>query len=151
MLNREGMKNKTDITGMLARAGIRPTPVRILILRTLVDAARPLSAQEIETRLETVDRSSITRALTLFTEEHLVHVISDGTSSMKYEPCHSHCHDRLHTDEHVHFHCRMCGSTECLADTPIPTPPLPTGYRAENATFVISGLCPTCATRYNED
>lgn len=133
-----------DIIEMLARAGVRPSPVRTLIIKELLEADRPLSAMELEERLDTVDRSSITRSLTIFAEERLVHIISDGSGSMKYELCKSCTHDSGHSDEHVHFHCRVCGQTVCLQNAPIQVPTLPQGYEPEFTTFVITGLCPKC-------
>ena len=130
---------------MLEEAGIRPSPARALTLKALAMAARPLSAQEIEERLETVDRSSISRTLAVFTDSHLVHAISDGSGSMKYEICNDSHTEGRHNDEHAHFHCRRCGKTLCLSGISAPVPELPEGYQAENATFVISGLCPDCS------
>ena len=136
-------KENVNITNMLVHAGIKPTPVRLLVLKTLMSSARPMSSQEIESELETVDRSSITRALALFTEEHLLHVIADGSDSTKYEICHDADHSE-HKDEHAHFHCRHCGETICLTSSSINIPPLPDGYCPESVSFVITGLCPKC-------
>lgn len=140
------------MTRILAEAGIRPSPARILILRVLAEARRPLSSLEIETLLETVDRSSITRTLALFAEEQVVHLIPDGSGSMKYEMCHdparhSMCHDAVHSDEHAHFHCRVCGVTTCLDSVHVAQPELPAGYRADSVSYIITGVCPSCYAR----
>lgn len=132
---------------MLERAGIRPSPARTLTLKILAESGAPLSALDIEQCLETVDRSSITRTLALFTDSHLVHVISDGSGSMKYEICSDCLSDARHSDEHAHFHCRVCGKTVCLTRFALRFPELPEGYVAENATFVITGLCPDCSRK----
>lgn len=126
--------------------GIRTTPVRELIFRAIDGASAPVSSLEIEQILETVDRSSITRTLSLFAEKGLVHLIDDGSGSTKYEACPSpHHHDS--SDMHVHFHCRSCGKTVCLPDTPIPAVALPEGYIADSATYLVTGLCPACARK----
>lgn len=139
------IENSDKIESLLAGAGIRISPVRVLILKALMASERPLSSQDIETKLETVDRSSISRALSVFSDSHLVHVISDGSGSMKYEICRDSDSDYGHADEHAHFHCRNCGETVCLPATSVPIPVLPEGFHAESTTYVIAGLCPKCA------
>ncbi|MDE6804880.1 MAG: transcriptional repressor, partial [Muribaculaceae bacterium] len=62
----------TDLVNILTEAGIKPTSNRLLVLRTLLDAPSPLSLIELETELETVERSSILRVLTLFLDRNLV-------------------------------------------------------------------------------
>lgn len=126
--------------------GIRTTPVRELIFRAIEGASAPVSSLEIEQILETVDRSSITRTLSLFAEKGLVHLIDDGTGSTKYEACPSPNHHHT-SDMHVHFHCRSCGKTICLPDTAIPAVDLPEGFAADSATYLVTGLCPTCARK----
>ena len=139
-------KLEEELIARLTRAGIRVSPVRLLVLKTLMSSDRPLSSLDIETGLETVDRSSITRTLSVFTEAHIVHVISDGSGSMKYEVCADMGtgDGQFHSDGHAHFHCRSCGETVCLPSASVPEPELPEGFRAENATYVITGLCPSC-------
>ena len=128
----------------LLDCGIRPTPVRLLVAKVLSEAKGPLSSLQIETELDTVDRSSITRTLSLFTSSRLVHLIEDGTGSAKYEICPSAC-GHSSGDEHVHFHCRKCGRTICLSATSVPSVQLPAGYTAEDARYLITGLCPACS------
>ena len=67
--------------------GIRPTANRILILKALLQAGRPLSQTEIETALESVDKSIISRTLGTFREHHLLHTLS-GEDFVRYEVCH---------------------------------------------------------------
>lgn len=143
-----------DIDRMLQEADIRPTAVRILVAALLARAQRPLSTLEIEHELDTVDRSSITRALSLLHDHGLVHAIDDGSGSTRYELCRNHADEDsesicrgegIHRDLHAHFHCRQCGLTECLRDADIHIPPLPDGYRAETASFVITGICAACS------
>lgn len=131
---------------MLEKAGIRPSPARILTIRVLLDASRPLSALEIERQLDTVDRSSISRTLSTLAEEHLIHQISDGSGSMRYELCADSSSD-IHNDQHAHFHCRQCGQTICLKQISIPNINIPDGYLIETASLVITGLCDNCNRR----
>lgn len=128
--------------------GVRPTAVRNLILSVLDNAEHPVSGLDIETRLDTVDRSSITRALALFTEKGLVHVIDDGSGSAKYEICRAaHTCPDMHEDLHAHFHCSRCGKTYCLPSAPIPAIDLPDGFAPSTATYIITGTCPSCSKK----
>lgn len=137
--------DKQDIERLLSDAGLRPSPVRVLIIGLMDKNHYPVSSLEIETRLETVDRSSISRSLALFAKNGIVHVVDDGSGSLKYELCRStdsHGHD---DDNHPHFHCVECGTTVCLDEDSVPSVRVPDGYVAESVNYVIRGLCPTCA------
>lgn len=123
--------------------GVRPSPVRNLVLRTLDNATSPLSAHDIENELQTVDRSSITRTIAIFLNAGLIHAIPDGTAAVKYESCHSDNRHK-HDDEHPHFHCEICGRTICLAESHIPQIGLPDGFTALKSNFVIFGICDQC-------
>ena len=96
--------SKQDTVELLAFHGVKPTANRILVASELEAAGRPLSLSELEAKIKTIDKSGIFRALTLFREHHLVHVIEDGGDGVRYELCHS--HDEEHDDDiHVHFYC----------------------------------------------
>ena len=136
------MKNEE----LLQVAGIKPTPARIMIIKAMSSADPPLSMAEIGDRLETVDKSVISRTLALFKSRDLIHVIQDGSDSVRYELCLSCSHDAaLDDDLHVHFHCEVCGKTFCLKDIPIPVLALPSGFRAHSVNYVINGICPDCS------
>lgn len=128
---------------MLLEHGIRPTANRIMLVRTLAEAERPLTMTELENLVDTIDKSNIFRALALFREQHLVHVLQDGADAVRYELCHS--HDEEHdNDVHAHFYCERCGQTYCLNDIPIPMVALPEGYRMSTINYLIKGVCPKC-------
>ncbi len=93
-----GADKNTDI---LIAHGIRPTANRILVVRALLAADRPMSLTELEHKILTLDKSGIFRALTIFRDNHLVHVIEDGGGSVRYELCTSDGEDD--DDLHVHF------------------------------------------------
>ena len=44
-----------------------------------------MSLSELEYKILSIDKSGIFRALTLFREHHLVHVIEDGGDGVRYE------------------------------------------------------------------
>ena len=134
---------REDIIHLLQHHGVRPTANRILIAACLAAEGRPLSLTELETALESVDKSNISRALALFREQHLVHVLEDGSDSVRYELCRS-THDEEDDDAHVHFYCERCRRTFCLENTAIPPVPLPEGYTAESVNYMVKGVCPAC-------
>lgn len=128
---------------LLEHHGVKPTANRLLIARALQDANRPLSLMELETQLETIDKSNVFRALTAFREAHLVHVLEDAGDGVRYELCHS--HDEEHDDDvHVHFYCTRCHKTYCLEDTPVPSVAVPEGFNPESVSYLVKGICPEC-------
>ena len=130
---------------LLTEHDIKPTANRIVVVKTLADAERPLSLSELEYQILSIDKSGVFRALTLFREHHLVHVIEDGGDGVRYELCHSHHGHDDDDDQHVHFYCERCHRTFCLHDMPIPTIILPDGYQLQSINYMAKGLCPDCA------
>lgn len=124
--------------------GVRPTAVRILVFDVLWRSRHPLSMADIEASLQTVDRSSVFRALSVFLEHHLIHGIDDGSGSVKYEVCKGEWNCSVN-DMHVHFFCEECHHTFCFHDIPIPVIPLPAGFLMNGANFVVKGVCPACS------
>ena len=68
----------------LAKRDIKPTAIRLLILKSMMEAGRAVSQLDLETLLDTVDKSTISRTITLFLSHHLIHSIDDGSGSWKY-------------------------------------------------------------------
>ncbi|MBR3744414.1 MAG: transcriptional repressor [Bacteroidales bacterium] len=134
---------ETDIIDLMMHHGVKPTANRILIANAFVKEHRPLSMSEIEVQLESVDKSVISRTLSLFRERHLVHILPDGGDGVRYELCHR-CSDDHDDDAHIHFYCSRCGKTFCLEDIPIPEVTLPQGYQEESVNYMVTGLCPDC-------
>ena len=132
----------SKIKEKLVNRNITPTPVRILVYRKLLESEMPLSLSDLETRLESVDKSSISRTLNLFRNYHLVHSFNDGSGSVKYEICMS--DEAIHDDMHVHFHCEKCGSTFCLNEIKIPEVILPKDFHAKELSYIIKGICAEC-------
>ena len=75
----------------LAKRDIKPTAIRLLILKSMMEAGRAVSQLDLETLLDTVDKSTISRTITLFLSHHLIHSIDDGSGSWKYAVCDDSC------------------------------------------------------------
>ena len=88
----------------LAKRDIKPTAIRLLILKSMMEAGRAVSQLDLETLLDTVDKSTISRTITLFLSHHLIHSIDDGSGSWKYAVCDDSCNCVL-KDLHSHFYC----------------------------------------------
>ena len=136
--------DKKDFDTLLSLHHIKPTANRLLVMQALEAARRPMSLSELEQRIGSVDKSNVFRALTLFRENHLVHVIEDGGDGVRYELCHSH-HDDVDDDLHVHFYCEQCHRTFCLEQTPIPPVSVPSGFIMNSVNYMVKGICPACA------
>lgn len=125
----------------LEQHGIKPTAVRILVWEYASGHSETFSLADMEHLMPHTDRSSIFRALKLFTEHHLLHAIDDGSGQQKYCVCR--CEGKGHLN-HVHFTCTQCGKTYCLEDYTIPLVDLPEGFRMEDAEYIIKGICRNC-------
>ncbi len=136
---------KEKLENILEIKGVKPTSNRILVVRAMLAAARPVSVTELETMLAPMDKSSIFRVLSLFVGHHIVHVIEDGSGTVKYEVCGS---ERCTvSDMHTHFYCEKCHRTYCFKAIQIPEIELPEGFSMSSVNYVVKGVCPECAAR----
>lgn len=127
----------------LQARGIKPTAIRLLIFKAMVHYPQAFSLTDLETILDTVDKSTLFRTITLFHEKLLIHSIDDGSGSMKYSVCSDHCTCSI-GDLHVHFNCTRCHKTYCLESISIPKVKLPEQFLLESVNFVMKGLCAQC-------
>jgi Fur family ferric uptake transcriptional regulator len=132
-----------DCEKRLEERGIRATAIRILILRAMLLQDRAFSLSDLEEQLDTVDKSTLFRTLSLFHEKLLIHSIDDGSGAMKYSVCNRDCLCLLN-DLHVHFYCVYCKKTFCLENIPIPAVKLPARFVLTDENFVLKGYCDKC-------
>lgn len=135
-----------DYIDLLSKRDIQPTAIRILVLRAMLQADRSVSLLDLENILDTVDKSTIFRTLTLFLSHHLIHSIDDGTGSFKYAVCRSDCSCEVN-DLHTHFHCEKCNRTFCFTNIPTPIVNLPKGFSLSSINYVLKGFCPDCGAK----
>lgn len=127
----------------LAEVGIRITAVRLLIWRTIRnEISNAFSLADLQDRLYTVDKSTLFRALTLFSEAGLLHLIDDGSGMQKYCVCHCPNHDHLHG--HIHLTCVKCHKTWCIEDIEIPAVKVPDDFQVTETEYIIKGICKRC-------
>ena len=120
----------------LAKRDIKPTAIRLLILKSMMEAGRAVSQLDLETLLDT-----------LFLSHHLIHSIDDGSGSWKYAVCDNSCNCVLQ-DLHSHFYCEKCHKTFCLEDTHIPVIDLPEGFVLYSINYVLKGVCDECSSQH---
>ena len=72
-----------ELEQKLADRGVKSTAVRLLIFKSMLEYPQAFNLSDLEAALGTVDKLTISRALTLFHEHLLIHSIDDGSGSMK--------------------------------------------------------------------
>ena len=134
------------IIKFLEDSGIKPTPMRMLVLEQLILQQRNLSLTEIEDLLYPADRITIYRTLQTFIKFGLVHSI-DTASGFIYALCSDDCKADLHTDNHPHFQCEVCKQITCTNDFSyhIEIKPNSPQYKLTKVEVTLKGLCPACA------
>lgn len=136
--------NSNDISHFLHERGVKPTPNRILVLRELMHAASPVSLADLEASLGSIDKASIFRVIELFADKELIHVIEDGSRSLKYELCHG-ADRHSAADQHVHFYCEKCRSLFCFDHIVVPRVDIPDSFSVKSVNYMLKGICPKCA------
>ena len=109
----------------LDRRGIKPTAIRLLVIKAMMQAERAVSLLDLETLLDTVD---------------------DGSGSLKYAVCDNSCNCVVQ-DLHSHFYCEKCHRTFCLEGTHIPVIDLPKGFTLHSINYVLKGVCSECTSQ----
>lgn len=140
------MTKEEFLVHKLEHRDIKPTSTRLLILREMLRGDETVSLPDLERWLPTIDKSTISRTLTLFLLHRLVHAVNDGSGALKYAVCDDAC-DCTVEDEHTHFYCTGCHRTFCLTHIHVPVVPLPSGFTLESVNYVLKGLCPNCAEK----
>ncbi len=128
----------------LTDRNIKPTTMRLLVLKALVEVESAISLKDLEAKFDRADKATLFRTLKTFEENKLIHSIDDGTGSTKYALCEEVC-ECAPSDQHVHFHCEKCGETYCLSQTAIPETRIPTGFRPNHVNMVFHGKCANCS------
>lgn len=129
---------------LLEERSIKPTAIRILILKAMFEFNRAFNLSDLEVKLDTVDKSTIFRTIHLFHEHQLTHSFDDGSGSVKYSICSRDCHCSIE-DLHAHFYCNYCKNAFCLENISIPKFELSPIMQVESINLVIKGYCGQCS------
>lgn len=135
---------KHECSSRLEGHGVKPTPNRMLVYCAMKRMQRAVSLGELEDILETIDKSSISRVLSMFQKNHLIHVMEDGNGIAKYELCDSENSCSIN-DMHPHFYCEKCRRVICLKSEHIPVISIGDEYVVNSINYMIKGICPYCA------
>lgn len=123
----------------LQTTGERRTAIRERVLAALVEAKRPLSHQELESRLAPIDRVTLYRVLDWLVAQRIAHRVAGADRIGRFafaDPQHG---------EHAHFACRRCSTVLCLGEVPSLAVSVPRGYRLDAVELTAKGLCARCA------
>jgi Fur family transcriptional regulator, ferric uptake regulator len=130
---------------LLKEFNLRTTPSRASIINLFLKAEFALSHADIERGLgEYSDRVTVYRTLKSFLERGLIHKVLDDSGTLKYALCNDHCSSENHHHDHVHFKCSTCGQTNCIEEVIIPPIGLPKGYKVQEMSLLIQGVCAKC-------
>src|SRR5210317_14680 len=133
-----------ELSKILERNNVKPTAMRILVLRILLNKKLALSLTDLENCFEKSERTTIFRTIKTFVKNGIVHQVDDGTNISKFALCEENCKCDLNTDLHLHFHCSVCNETRCISEQKLPKLSLPNGFIALDANLVIKGVCDYC-------
>ncbi|MFA9392240.1 MAG: Fur family transcriptional regulator [Prolixibacteraceae bacterium] len=135
------MQNKVE--KKLKEKAVRPTAMRTLVLKFLLERGSAVSLTDLEDALDTADKSTLFRTLKTFEQNDLVHTIEDGSGKLKYALCTETCNSD--TDHHhFHFTCQKCGETYCLPKQQMPKLDLPLNFSVLEVSLVLKGICAEC-------
>jgi len=135
----------TDLENILKKNGVKPTAMRLLVLKLIINKKLAFSLSDLENNFEKSDRTTLFRTLKTFVKSGIAHKIDDGTGAPKFALCEENCQCDIGTDLHLHFHCNVCNETTCITEQKIPNIILPIGYVAEDVNLVVKGVCDKCS------
>ncbi|MBN2588555.1 MAG: transcriptional repressor [Sedimentisphaerales bacterium] len=133
----------THIYKMLTEAGLYHTENRVLILKILFNARKPISQEAISSKsVKHFDKVTIYRTLESLIKAGIVHKAFINKRASHYELAH-----RCTTKQcHPHFTCTKCGSTHCLVDLSMPMAAANhKGFTITHQQVHLEGLCPACS------
>ncbi len=142
-------RGSEDLTRLLHSRGQRSTPQRNVILRELRRRSHHATVDEIRRSvrdaLPGTSTPTVYATLELLVELGLARRIVTGLGPALYDG---------RTEHHQHLVCRSCGRVEDL-DVELDSAPLlnaaaTSGFQADSAELVISGLCADCARTSTE-
>ena len=136
------------VADILQRNNLSITDSRKTILSLfLKEGQSALRHSDIERATKKIDRVTIYRTLQVFTEKGIIHSIPALDGAARYALCNNGCLEGHHFDNHVHFVCTSCGTTQCIDHVNVPPIILPPGYQTTQVEMVVTGICKTCGQK----
>jgi Fe2+ or Zn2+ uptake regulation protein len=138
-------RDDAELSELLREGGLRATSQRIVMHRLLRDRNRHVSAEELlseaSQRLPGVSLPTVYATLELFEQLGIVRRVNGGGGTLLWD---------TRVDTHHHMICRNCGRIEDL-ETPLDLEQArrsaaQSGFEADRAEVVVSGLCRRCKT-----
>lgn len=130
---------------LLSEKGINKTKGKIQILMELSRSEKPLSVQEIHSRLkENCDVSTVFRTITQFKEKNLIHEVNLEEGFFRYELIH---HPEESHHHHHHVRCRKCGDIKNLEKCDLSAFEIAIsklGFRDMEHRLEFTGVCQKC-------
>ncbi|MGG5575930.1 Fur family transcriptional regulator [Myroides sp. C15-4] len=132
-----------NIEEELLSKNIKPTAMRILVLKFLKKQEGAVSLADIENSFDQSDRVTIYRTVKTFESKGLLHRIT-ANNTTQYALCAANCSEEKHRDTHLHFICNQCKKTICLTQVVIPTIEIPDGFQLSQIEVIAQGVCSDC-------
>lgn len=136
----------SQIIEILERHKVKPTAMRMLVLKQLLISERHLSLADLEELLHPADRITIYRTLQTFVKNGIAHSVDTTNNGSVYGLCPSECNHEAHADQYPHFICEKCQNITCNNDfsytirqnsnSPV--------YQIHKIEVSIKGICPNC-------
>jgi Fe2+ or Zn2+ uptake regulation protein len=138
-------RNDAELAELLRERGLRATSQRVVMHRLLRDRDRHVSAEkllsEASEKLPGVSLPTVYSTLELFEQLGIVRRVNGGGGTLLWD---------TRADTHHHMICRRCGRIEDM-ETPLDLErarrsAARSGFQADRAEVVVSGLCRDCKT-----
>ena len=137
---------KQKARNLLVAAQIRCTNQRMAVLGVLIKAGRPMTQEQISTRLGVGAPNKVTvyRILAGFMVAGFVHKAFLSRRTWHFELA-----DRCTENQcHPHFTCTSCGDTHCLSEMSFPMARShQKGFIIDRQRVQLEGLCPACSSK----
>jgi len=139
----------TDLKEILKRYDLKVTPVRMQVLEALIRSDVALSHADITEALgdENLDKVTLYRTLSVFTEKGLVHKVATEDRNWLYAILMEGPLELAAEHAHAHFVCDACEKIFCF---PLGTQAndgvnsIREGFIVREKEIRLHGLCPTC-------
>lgn len=136
----------SEIIDILEKHNIKPTPMRMLVLESLMVNNENQSLTQLTETLYPADRITIYRTLKTFIKQGLVHSIETLKNGTVFALCSENCSPQKHAHTHPHFICKECHQVTCLENQTyhLTSNTSKENYSIDEIEVNIKGLCPTC-------